>query len=91
MIESANAVFFELRLARRRRCPPRLRRAAPSYLHGEFQSFRNAAERAIALNPMDENAIASPASMLYYQERLLPLAVPQVRDPRPVAKSSGRR
>jgi TolB-like protein/tRNA A-37 threonylcarbamoyl transferase component Bud32 len=36
--------------------------------HKEFQGLRNAAERAIALNPMDGNVIASIASLLYYLE-----------------------
>ena len=32
------------------------------FFHKEFQGFRNAAERAVALNPMDGNAIASSVS-----------------------------
>lgn len=34
----------------------------------DFKGFRHAAERSLALNPMDGNAAASIASVLYYQD-----------------------
>ncbi len=47
------------------------------FFHKEFQSFRNAAERAVALNPMDGNSIAFLGELLTYAgncERGLALA-----------------
>jgi TolB-like protein/Tfp pilus assembly protein PilF len=47
------------------------------FFHKEFQSFRNAAERAVALNPMDGNTIAFLGELLNYAgdwERGLALA-----------------
>jgi TolB-like protein/Tfp pilus assembly protein PilF len=47
------------------------------FFHKEFESFRNAAERAVALNPMDGNSIASLGAMMVYaggSERGLALA-----------------
>jgi TolB-like protein/Tfp pilus assembly protein PilF len=47
------------------------------FFQKEFQSFRNAAERAIALNPMDGNSIAFLGELLVYagdRERGLALA-----------------
>lgn len=36
------------------------------YFHKEYQSFRNAVERAVALNPMDGNSLALLGAMLVY-------------------------
>jgi TolB-like protein/cytochrome c-type biogenesis protein CcmH/NrfG len=47
------------------------------FFHKEFQSFRNAAERAVVLNPMDGNSIAFLGELLTYagdRERGLALA-----------------
>ena len=47
------------------------------FFHKEFQSFRNAADRAVALNPMDGNSIAFMGELLTYAgefERGLELA-----------------
>jgi len=47
------------------------------FFHKEFQSFRNAAERTVALNPMDGNSIAFLGELLNYAgdwERGLALA-----------------
>jgi serine/threonine-protein kinase len=47
------------------------------FFHKEFQSFRNAAERAVALNPMNSDSIAFVGELLTYsgdQERGLALS-----------------
>jgi TolB-like protein len=40
------------------------------FFHKEFQSFRNAADRAVALNPMDGNSIAFMGELLTYAGEL---------------------
>jgi tetratricopeptide (TPR) repeat protein len=39
------------------------------YFHKEYQSFRNAVERAVALNPMDGNSLALLGAMLVYRAK----------------------